>query len=240
MSELHSPSRHRIWQMFDRIAHRYDLLNRVLSLRRDVAWRKELGRHIPESAYLRVLDIATGTADIPLMLSADHSTDLIIGADRSFEMLKIGRVKVTDPPRADLYLMPADGMFLPFSQNAFNVTTIAFGIRNMKNIDLALQEMYRVLSLNGKALILEFALPSNPVIRKAYLFYFRNLLPILGGMISGDIPAYRYLNQSVETFPYGNQFCQKMEQAGFVQVGFKALTFGICCLYWGEKRENIG
>ena len=240
MSESNSPSRYRIWQMFDKIAHRYDLLNRVLSLRRDVAWRKELGRHIPESVPLRILDIATGTADIPLMLASDKSTELIVGADRSLEMLKIGRVKVADKQKTGLYLMPADGMFLPFSENTFNVTTIAFGIRNMQDIDLALQEMYRVLALKGKALILEFALPANPIIRKAYLFYFRNLLPILGGMISGDIPAYRYLNQSVETFPYGTQFCQKMEQAGFVQVGFKAMTFGICCLYWGEKRENIG
>ncbi len=239
MSQSYSPSRHHIWLMFDKIAHRYDILNRVLSLGRDITWRKELGQHIPESTFTRILDIATGTADIPLMLAANKSAELIVGVDRSLEMLKIGHAKAKDT-QSEFKLLPADGMALPFSKGSFNVTTISFGIRNMQDIDLALKEMHRVLSFKGKALILEFALPSNPIIRKAYLFYFRNILPVLGGMISGDIPAYRYLNQSVETFPYGKQFCQKMEQAGFVQVGFKALTFGICSLYWGEKRENIG
>lgn len=231
------PSRAEVWRMFDRIAHRYDLLNRLLSLGRDVAWRKSIARNLPERGALRILDLATGTADVLLTIFARNSRVASgIGLDMAQKMLSIGREKIAAAGLSKkLRLLPGDATFLPFRENSFDTVTISFGIRNVLDVSQALQDMQRVLKPDGRALILEFSLPKNRLVRRVYLFYFRNILPRIGGFISGDSYAYRYLNQTVETFPYGQEFCDLMSRAGFRNIRAIPLTFGIASLYLGDK-----
>ncbi len=225
--------------MFNRIAGRYDLLNRLLSLRQDVRWRKRMAEFLPEGTCLRVLDLATGTADVPVILSQKApQIELEVGVDRAEEMLRRGREKVAKKNLvARIFLFPADAQALPFENSTFDAVTIAFGIRNVLNLDTALCEMARVLRPGGRAVILEFSLPGNSLFRAIYLFYFRHILPVLGGWISGDSRAYRYLNHSVETFPYGRNFVRHMEGAGFTQIRLQILTGGIATIYSGEKAK---
>lgn len=234
------PSRQHVWHMFDRIAHRYDLLNRLLSMRQDVAWRNKMATLLPERPNLRLLDLATGTAD--QILSLIHKSDRIgsaVGIDMSTEMLSFGREKIAKRGLSErVVLQEGDAMQPPLPDNSFDVVTISFGIRNVLDVTQSLREMQRVLKPGGRVLILEFSLPSNWLMRKSYLFYFRNILPWIGGKISGDSYAYRYLNQTVESFPYGRTFCRLLEEAGFENVTDHPLTFGIASIYQGDKPEN--
>lgn len=222
--------------MFDRIAHRYDFLNHFLSLNRDKAWRKRLAARLPDRENLEVLDLATGTADQLLALFASGKVKSGMGIDPAEKMLEIGRRKIKERKLDDkIVLKNGSAEQIPCEDNAFDAVTISFGIRNVTDVPRALSEMRRVLKANGRALILEFSLPKNRLIKKLYLFYFRKILPRLGAIISGDARAYRYLNETVETFPYGVNFCDLMRQAGFENVTARQLTFGIVTLYTGDK-----
>lgn len=230
-------SRKEVWKMFDRIAHRYDLLNRMLSLGQDVVWRKKVARHLPEQPELHVLDVATGTGDLIIfMQQANAAVKSGIGIDMAEKMLEYGRPKLEKAGISDRFsLKTGNAVAIPFSDNQFDATTISFGIRNVIDVPKALSEMHRVLKKNGRALILEFSLPNNALLRGLYLFYFRNILPRIGGLISGDSFAYRYLNDTVESFPYGEEFCNLMRDAGFRDVKMAPLTFGIATIYQGDK-----
>ena len=234
-----APSREKVWQMFDRISRRYDLLNRILSMRRDVAWRKRLARNLPEINDQRVLDLATGTGDVLLsMINCSTRVKYGIGIDMAREMLVRGREKFSNiNSGVSARLFPADAMSLPFKDKQFHTVSIAFGIRNVLDVKEALAEMYRVLDNPGRVLILEFSIPANFLIRKIYLFYFRYILPGVGSLISGDAYAYRYLNKTVETFPYGEAFCRLMQEVGFQDVRAIPLTFGIATLYRGDRLK---
>jgi demethylmenaquinone methyltransferase/2-methoxy-6-polyprenyl-1,4-benzoquinol methylase len=223
--------------MFDRIAHRYDVLNRSLSLGQDVLWRKRMRRHLPPGEQLRVLDLATGTADQLLYLAGDPRVAGGVGMDLAEQMLAIGREKIQARGEAErLRLETGDAVNVPAPDASADVVTISFGIRNVPDVEQAFREMYRVLKPGGRALILEFSLPRNPVMRRLYLFYFRHVLPRIGAVVSGDAYAYRYLNQTVESFPYGEAFCEWMAGAGFVDCRCQPLTFGIASIYQGDKR----
>lgn len=228
------PSRLDVWRMFDRIAPRYDLLNRLLSMRRDVVWRKEMARQLPKGNNLRLLDLATGTADVLLSMMR-HSSNILrgVGLDMSHQMLVRGKPKIASDPR--LALMRGDATCIAIPDRSFDAVTISFGIRNVLDVPQGLREMHRVLKPGGRALILEFSLPKNAFIRWGYLLYFRNVLPLIGGIVSGDAKAYRYLNETVETFPYGDAFCALMRDAGLENVQAKPLTFGIATLYRGDR-----
>ena len=231
------PKRENVYQMFDRIANRYDLLNRLLSFRQDVVWRKKVASLLPKKENISVLDLATGTGDLLLSMN-DYSQNLKygVGLDMAGEMLKYAVIKTDDKKLSEkLSFVRGDAVNIPFAESTFDAVTIAFGIRNVVDVDKSLSEMYRILSKNGKALILEFSLPKNRLIKAGYLFYFRHILPRVGGIISGDSYAYRYLNQTVETFPYGKEFCHLMEKAGFSNVQEHRLTFGIATIYEGER-----
>ncbi|MDX9973990.1 MAG: ubiquinone/menaquinone biosynthesis methyltransferase, partial [FCB group bacterium] len=205
--------------MFNRIAHRYDLLNRLLSMRQDVAWRKRILRNLPDRSNLRVLDVATGTADVLLALAKSPRVAGGVGLDMSEGMLAFAQPKLAQRGLGDRYtLVRGDGTRLPFATGSFDIATIAFGIRNVPDVPAGLSEMRRILAPGGRAMVLEFSLPGNALFRRLYLFYFRHILPRLGGMISGDAHAYRDLNQTVETFPYGEAFAQLMRTAGFRSV----------------------
>jgi len=233
-------SRQKVWLMFDRIAHRYDLLNRMLSLRQDVAWRKKLARLLPAGQKLRVLDVATGTADVLISLQKHASARIEgVGIDMSEKMLSVGRDKLARLELDDrLKLQTGDATEIALDEEAFDVVTIAFGIRNVTDVSRALQNMKRVLKIGGRLLVLEFSLPKNSLMKKLYLFYFRHILPIIGGSLSGDSYAYRYLNKTVESFPYGDAFCRLMEENGYRNVKQKPLTFGIATIYSGDKTTS--
>ncbi len=230
-------SRNNVWLMFDRIAHRYDLLNRLLSFRQDVAWRNKMARYLPAGNALDVLDVATGTGDVLVSLyKKSGRIKNAIGIDMSEKMLEAGRQKINhlklDPI---ITLQSGDATALEFADNRFDVVTISFGIRNVIDVDKALTGMSRVLKPGGRALILEFSLPGSKWLKSFYLYYFRNVLPKVGGLISGDSYAYNYLNKTVEEFPYGQAFADLMQKNGFQNVQFHPLTFGIATIYQGEK-----
>jgi demethylmenaquinone methyltransferase/2-methoxy-6-polyprenyl-1,4-benzoquinol methylase len=230
-----TPERENVHRMFDRIAHRYDLLNHLLSANRDKAWRQRMIALFPEGDRLEHLDLATGTADQLLTAYDSGRISRGIGLDPSEKMLALGRKKITSRSLEQaLTLQSGNAEQLPFADRTFDLLTISFGIRNVTDVPRALSEMQRVLRPGGRALILEFSLPSNRLVRKSYLFYFRHILPRLGGLISGDSYAYRYLNRTVETFPYGHAFCSLMSDAGLRNVRENRLTFGIATIYQGD------
>lgn len=228
------------FKMFDRIAHRYDLLNRLLSMGTDVRWRRKLNRRVPAGEKLRVLDLATGTADVLIAMNgACPQVASGVGLDMSGGMLHYGREKLIRLGLDRKFrLVRGDATCLGLESSQFDAVTISFGIRNVIDVPQGLREMRRILKPGGRALILEFSLPSNRLFRALYLFYFRNILPRIGALISGDSYAYRYLNETVETFPYGEVFCQLMRDAGFEAVTATPLTFGIASLYQGERGAN--
>lgn len=234
-----NPPRKEVWKMFDRIAHRYDFLNRSLSFGQDIAWRRKMRKHLPDRPNLHLLDLATGTADQLIFLANDSRVASGEGSDMSEKMLEIGRRKIEKAGLQERFtLKTGDALQVPADDNSADVVTISFGIRNVESVPEAMQEMMRVVKPGGRALILEFSLPGNRIMRGLYLFYFRHILPRIGGLISGDSYAYRYLNRTVETFPYGEAFCDWMREAGFESVCFRSLTFGIAAIYQGDKPQD--
>ncbi|MCA9508587.1 MAG: bifunctional demethylmenaquinone methyltransferase/2-methoxy-6-polyprenyl-1,4-benzoquinol methylase UbiE [Myxococcales bacterium] len=227
----------KICLMFDRIARTYDPVNRILSVGQDQRWRNLMVRQIPRQENLSVLDVATGTADVLIALCKNNPHMARgEGVDLAEKMLEIGRAKIKAFGLSDkLSLHKADAKKLPFEDNCFDAVTISFGIRNFSAIKQSLLEIARVLKPGGRLLILEFSLPKNFWVRSIYLFYFRFILPWLGGIISREKNAYRYLNETVESFPYSKAFCQILDNAGFVSVKETPLCFGIATLYEGSN-----
>jgi demethylmenaquinone methyltransferase/2-methoxy-6-polyprenyl-1,4-benzoquinol methylase len=230
------PSRHEVWRMFDQIAGRYDFLNHALSLNRDKSWRRRLASHLADKPDQDVLDLATGTADQLLALWESGKVGCGVGLDLASKMMAIGQDKIESRKlEGKLALMRGDALTLPFKDSSFDAVTISFGIRNMPDVPLALREIRRILRPDGRALILEFSLPASGFWRRLYLLYFRRILPRVGGLISGDGKAYGYLNETVETFPYGDSFCRLMADAGFRNTEAHPLTFGIATIYRGDR-----
>ena len=226
------------WRMFDDISPRYDLLNRLLSFGLDVFWRSQLVQFLPAQHNQKLLDLATGTADVPItLLRRNKNIEYAVGVDLADKMLSIGQEKVTRAKLEDKILLNhGDASHIDFNADVFNVVTIAFGIRNMEDPLQVLREMHRVLRPQGRALILEFSLPENKILRAAHFFYLRKIVPAIGGLISGHGAAYRYLNQTIEHFPYGTAFCAIMEDAGFFNPKAHLLLGGIASIYVGEKQ----
>jgi len=234
---LRDPSRKQVWMMFDRIAQHYDFLNRVLSFGIDIFWRRKMARHLPSRQDQHILDLATATADQLLSLFENsHKVRSGIGMDLAEKMLEIGRKKMKSRGLATaVSLRVGDAMDIPTDDQRFDVVTISFGIRNMSDVAKALEEMYRVLKPGGRVLVLEFSLPPNSLIRAIHLFYLRHVLPQVGGLVSGDPWAYRYLNETIETFPYGDAFCRLLTAAGFGAVQAHPLTLGVATIYQGDR-----
>ncbi len=223
--------------MFDRIAWRYDFLNRVLSMGIDRGWREQMANMLPPRADLKVLDLATGTADVPLTFAKTNGDIAhITGMDLAEKMLDIGREKIEKKRLTQkIELSTGDAMAIPAEDNAYDAATISFGIRNVPDVLTTLKEMHRVVNPGGYGLILEFSTPDIPGFKQGYMFYLRHVLPQIGAALSGDGYAYRYLNQTIETFPYGQDFCDLMIEAGFTQTEAVPLTGGIATIYRGVK-----
>ena len=228
-----------IAEMFNRIAPTYDLLNRLLSGRQDVKWRHHAVKQIPQNKFVRVLDIAVGTGDLSIaMLKSCRNISEIVGVDVAENMLDIARQKMAkDIESGRVKLQIGDACILPFENEKFDIVTISFGIRNVADPLLALSEIYRVLKSEGRVIILEFSTPDK-WLKPFYYLYFRHLLPFIGGLISGDREAYRYLNRSAEAFASGEKFLSWMKRAGFSSVRAKPLSFGIASIYVGDKGES--
>tara|TARA_B100000586_G_scaffold174121_1_gene127195 strand:+ start:4785 stop:5519 length:735 start_codon:yes stop_codon:yes gene_type:complete len=231
-------SKQTTWKRFDKIAHRYDILNRILSVGIDQYWRKKMISFLPKGDALTLLDLATGTGDVMLSLAKNKRCTFsqLIGMDLSQGMMDIGVQKSRRRKRDDLItFQQGNATDIPMPDDTVDVVTISFGIRNVPDVSKTLSEMGRVLKPGGVGMVLEFSMPAHPLLKMLYLFYFRYILPQIGSLISGDKEAYTYLNKSVEVFPYGNAFCQLMHQEGFQGVIQKPLTLGIATLYVGRK-----
>lgn len=226
------------WKMFDTISSTYDKTNTILSLGIHHLWRKKLAKALPKKEKIRLLDCATGTCDqIISLMDKDARIQRAVGIDLACEMLSIGKNKLRLKPYTNqVELKEASMTSIPYPENSFDCATLSFGIRNVDDVSSVLKEIHRVLSDEGRVLILEFSLPSSFLLRKLHLFYLRRILPKVGGWISKNTEAYRYLNETIESFPYGENFCALLKEAGFKNVKQTPLSGGIATLYEGNKR----
>jgi demethylmenaquinone methyltransferase/2-methoxy-6-polyprenyl-1,4-benzoquinol methylase len=231
------PKKEKVQQMFDNIAPTYDKLNHIMSLNVDKLWRRHALKEIVDGTPQRILDIACGTGDstISIARAAAEGTK-VTGADISEGMMALVTEKAEKAGVLDrLDLQVADGEALPYEEGTFDRVTCAFGIRNFEHKEKGLEEFRRVLRPGGRAVILELSVPQNKVLRWAYDLYFLHILPWVGGKVSGDKAAYKYLPASVHNFPAPKEFCRMMEEAGFRSVRFRTFTFGLCRMFTGER-----
>lgn len=221
--------------MFNSIAKRYDLLNHLLSGNSDKKWRRKLRKSLHIGDNTRILDIATGTGDLAIELAKGNPKQ-ITGIDIAGEMLKIAREKVKKADLDKIILFRKAGAEkIPFSDNQFDYVTVAFGVRNFEDLEKGLSEMLRVLVPGGRAAILEFSKPEGMIFKHIYSLYFKLILPLVGRAISKSHYAYNYLHDSVEQFPYGNEFLDLMKIIGYKELEMQKLTFGVCTIYYGKK-----
>lgn len=233
--KISDPSRQNIWKMFDQIAPTYDRINRAMTFGCDLYWRKKMAHFLPPAEKMHVLDCATGTGDQLFSLLASCSTIAqAVGIDLSSDMLDIAKEKAKRL-QAQIDFQLASLLALPFPENTFDCVTISFGIRNVVDVPCALKECYRVLKPHGRLLILESSLPKARWLHPFFLFYLRQVLPRIGGWLSKNKEAYRYLNKTIETFPSGEQFCSLLREAGFARVHAHPLTAGVVTIYTGDK-----
>jgi demethylmenaquinone methyltransferase/2-methoxy-6-polyprenyl-1,4-benzoquinol methylase len=211
-------------------------MNRLMTGGMDVAWRKKAARAAIGAGAERVLDLATGTGDLALELSA-QGVPLVTGGDLSYEMLRAAQEKIqTAGSASTIWLAQVDGMRLPFPDASFDAVTIAFGLRNMPDYRAALAEMSRVLSPGGRLVVLEISPVQQPFFARAFGLYFEHIVPAIGGLISGDRDAYRYLPRSVGAFPPAATLATLMREAGLRNVRYEMLCLGTVALHIGIRR----
>jgi demethylmenaquinone methyltransferase/2-methoxy-6-polyprenyl-1,4-benzoquinol methylase len=224
--------------MFDAVAPRYDLLNRVLSAGIDRYWRSRAVRMLHDEQPTRVLDVATGTADLAIKIERTLHPRETIGIDLSTEMLDRGRAKIKRRGLSSrISLRKADAAALPFDDGAFDAAFVAFGVRNFEDLDAGLSDIRRVLHPGSSLVVLEFSQPRAFPIKQLYDWYSHHALPRIGALLSPDQGAYEYLPSSVAAFPDGSDFLRRMADVGFADLEWIPLTFGIASLYRGRVRR---
>ncbi|HWY88671.1 MAG TPA: bifunctional demethylmenaquinone methyltransferase/2-methoxy-6-polyprenyl-1,4-benzoquinol methylase UbiE [Gemmataceae bacterium] len=226
----------RIRSMFNHIAPSYDFLNHLLSLNIDHYWRWQTTRLVPPCGQAPILDLCTGTGDLALAYDRAAGGKVpIVGADFCHEMLLRAESKA-NKIKASVRFLEADAQHLPFPDNHFQISTVAFGLRNVTDTDQGIAEMARVTQCGGKVAILEFSQPRGRLFSRLYRFYFRQILPLIGQTISRSKDnAYRYLPASVMEFPDGEALAGRLRRHGLAHVEWHPLTFGIATLYVGTK-----
>ena len=232
--------------MFDQIAFRYDFLNRFLSGGIDIYWRKRAIKELRQLQPKKMLDVATGTADVAtgtadvaIMSYKFLKPETITGIDISEGMLQLGRKKVANLLlNKQIALELGDSEAINFPDNTFDAITVAFGVRNFENLRKGMAEMERVLKPGGKLVVLEFSKPKQSVVKGLYNLYMRIVTPGIGRLISKNREAYKYLNDSVQKFPEGNDFLTIMNDVGYTATYLKQLTGGICTIYCGSKNSS--
>ena len=223
-------------QMFDTISGNYDNLNRVISFGIDVKWRKKVLKMIGESHPKTILDIATGTGDLAILM-AQTKADKIIGLDISAGMLEVGVQKIANKNLSKtIEMVLGDSENIPFEDDYFDAITVAFGVRNFENLEKGLSEILRVLKPNGTFVILETSVPDKTPYKQGYGFYSKNILPLIGKLFSKDNVAYGYLSESAAAFPYGEKLNNILRKIGFIDVVALPQTFGVATIYSASKK----
>lgn len=222
-------------QMFDTISENYDDLNRVISFGIDVKWRKKVVAIVGENNPKLILDIATGTGDLAIMMTS-LNPEKIIGLDISAGMLEVGKQKIAKANLSDkIEMIVGDSESMPFKDNTFDAITVSFGVRNFANLDTGLQEIRRVLKPKGKLVILETSVPTKFPYKQGYRFHTSVILPIVGKLFSKDKVAYSYLSESANSFPFGEKFNNILLKNGFTTAIDKPVTFGVASIYTATK-----
>lgn len=223
-------------QMFDTISENYDGLNRVISLGRDIAWRKKVIKRVSDTDPKNILDIATGTGDLAIEFAEKSHAKDIIGLDLSEGMLAVARKKIVRKSYADkIEFIKGDSEALPFDDNTFDAITVSFGIRNFENLEKGLAEIHRVLAPSGIFVILETSVPTNFPFKQGYHLYTKNVLPLIGRLFSKDKVAYKYLSESASVFPHGEALNNILKKIGFKDVKNMPQTFGVATIYIATK-----
>lgn len=226
--------KNQVEDMFDNIAPKYDLLNRVLSMKIDILWRNTLVKWLNKDAPKTVLDVATGTGDLAIAVQKGTNAK-VTGLDLSQQMLNVGIEKIKNQKLSDkIDMMKGDAENLPFEDNNFDAVTVAFGVRNFENLEKGLAELRRVVRDNKSVYILEFSKVEG-LMGPLYMFYFKNILPAIGRLVSKDNRAYTYLPDSVNAFPFGEKMKKILLETGFTKVEYKKLSLGIATIYKATK-----
>jgi len=233
----HGPGKKvQVTNMFDNIAPYYDLMNRVLSLGIDTIWRKKAIQLASLKQPKLILDIATGTGDLALEAFKQNPESEVIGVDISSNMIDLGKKKVVKKGLTpNISLEVGDSEALRFDSDRFDLVTAAFGVRNFENLNKGLTEMNRVLKSGGEIMVLEFSKPRIFPFKQLFNLYFKNILPVIGSIKSKDPKAYKYLYESVQSFPDYDEFGKELTKAGFSNISYKSLSLGICTIYRGIK-----
>jgi demethylmenaquinone methyltransferase/2-methoxy-6-polyprenyl-1,4-benzoquinol methylase len=223
-------------RMFDNIAHKYDLLNHMLSMGIDKYWRRKAINWLQPFAPKQIMDVATGTGDFAILAYRILQPDKVIGTDISEGMMNVGRDKVEKYNLSDkIHFIREDCTSLSFESGKFDAITVAFGIRNFEDLDKGLREMQRVLCPGGHLVILELTTPERFPMKQLFAIYSKIVIPTLGKLLSKDKNAYSYLPQTIKAFPQGEVMKEAIAKAGFSVVSFERLTMGICTLYTATK-----
>ncbi|RZJ69855.1 bifunctional demethylmenaquinone methyltransferase/2-methoxy-6-polyprenyl-1,4-benzoquinol methylase UbiE [Flavobacterium sp.] len=225
-----------VTQMFDNISGNYDGLNRVISFGIDIKWRKKVLQLVSDTNPSKILDIATGTGDLAILMSQTNATE-IVGLDLSEGMLEVGRKKVSERKLdGKITLVQGDSENLPFEDNSFDAVTVGFGVRNFETLEKGLAEILRVLRPNGIFVILESSNPTKFPFKQGYTFYNKYILPTIGKLFSKDRSAYGYLSESMSVFPFGEQLNNILRKIGFINVRSLPQTFGVATIYVAFKK----
>ncbi len=223
-------------KMFDNISENYDNLNRVISFGIDVRWRKKVLKLVEQSNPDKILDIATGTGDLAILISKTKASK-IIGLDISSGMLEVGIKKIREKNLSNkIEMVLGDSEKIPFDDAYFDAITVAFGIRNFENLEKGLSEILRVLKPNGTFVILETSIPEKTPYKQGYNFYSKNILPLIGKLFSKDNVAYGYLSESAAAFPYGEALNNILRKIGFIDVKAIPQTLGVATIYTASKK----
>ena len=222
-------------KMFDAISGNYDGLNRVISFGIDVNWRKKVLKIISDSKPDTILDIATGTGDLAILMAQTNASK-IVGLDISVGMLEVGKKKVAAKNLTDrIELIVGDSEDMPFDDSSFDAITVAFGVRNFENLEKGLTEILRVLKPGGRFVVLETSNPTKTPYKQGYKIYTKYLLPLIGKVFSKDDAAYGYLSESASVFPFGEDFNNILRKTGFIDVKAMPQTFGVATIYSASK-----
>ncbi len=222
--------------MFDNIAPAYDFMNRAMTFGIDKLWRRKAVKLIGKERPAEILDVASGTGDLAILLARKIPSASILGVDISEGMLELGTRKVTEAGLSSrVSFSVADCLHLPLEDNRFDCVSVAYGVRNFQNLLAGYKEMYRVLRPGGMLCVIELSTPDSPLVRPFYRFYTKCIIPAVGRLVSRDVRAYSYLPESIAAVPKGESMLNLVKEAGFRDACYRPLTFGVCTIYTAYK-----
>lgn len=232
------PKTEQVREMFDSIAPAYDFMNRAMTFSIDRLWRRRAVKMLRDVAHDEILDVATGTGDLAILLARRLRPKSVTGIDLSEQMLDIARKKADKAHiETDIKFFAADCLTLPMADESFDCVTVAYGVRNFEHLKDGYREMLRVLRPGGTLCVIELSTPTSTVIRPLYNFYTRRIIPFVGRLVSKDVRAYSYLPESIAAVPQRDEMTALMLEAGFATATFRPLTFGTCTIYIGKKSQ---